>query len=298
MSKIGIIGVGSVGGAVASRLLACETANEIVLIDADAARTKAAALDLTHAAAFGHNAKIIAGNYADLRDADIVIISAGQNQKPMQTRTELVENNAAVMLDIVPKIMRSVNKNKIIIVVVSNPLDSIVMAVKNISGLPAERVIGTGTMLDSARFRSALAEHFGVSPESVDAYVLGEHGDSSLVSFDSALLGGMEIPKLPAKKKREIADYVRGAAYEIIQGRGATWDGIGGAAAVLCRAILNDENLILPVSIMREKTAYSIPRIVGRTGVVRDLVPNLAKAEQAELNASISAIAKTYQIVE
>ncbi|MDR1027310.1 MAG: NAD(P)-binding domain-containing protein [Rickettsiales bacterium] len=292
MKKIGIIGVGSVGGAIASRLVALETAREIVLIDTDGERVRAAAMDLIHAAAFGTGVKITAGKYRDLSDADVVVISAGANQKPGQTRADLIAANAGVMIDIVPKIMAAVDKRKVKIVVVSNPLDSIVMAVRKLSGLPPERVIGTGTMLDTARLRAMLGEVFDISPASVGDFVLGEHGDSSFVYLTGAL-------KISATNKNKITLAVRNAAYEIIKGRGATWDGIAAAATDLIRAILNDERRVLPVSIVDKRgVAYSLPRVVSAAGATETMAPDFTAADRAALSASINAIKKTYRTIE
>ncbi|MDR3208766.1 MAG: NAD(P)-binding domain-containing protein [Rickettsiales bacterium] len=297
MVKIGIIGAGSVGGAIASRIVADNLGRELVLIDTDAPRVRAAALDLSHAAAFGRGMKITAGKYENLGDADIVIISAGANQKTGQSRTELVERNAMVMLDVVPKIMSAADRKKIILIVVSNPLDSMVMAAQKISNLPAGRVIGTGTMLDTARLRHELSRRFNVSASAVDAYVLGEHGDSSVVNWTSARIGGLP-PEVADKRKREIEKRVRGAAMDIILGRGATWDGIAAAAADLVRCIANDERRILPVSIVDRRVAYSMPRIVGAGGVSATIMPAMDGSERAALRASIDAIKKNYEIVK
>jgi len=170
------------------------------------------------------------------------------------------------------------------------------MLVQKISGLPAARVIGTGTMLDSARLRAELAEHFGVSPGAVDACVLGEHGDSSVVNWTSASIGGGKID-LPAKARGEIERRVKGAAMEIIKGRGATWDGIAAATTDLIRAIGNDERRVLPVSITDGKTAYSMPRIVGRLGVIATLSPEMNATERKGLADSIKAIQKVYKTI-
>jgi L-lactate dehydrogenase len=295
--KIGIIGVGSVGGAIASRMVTENPARELVLIDKDAPRVKSAAADLTHAAAFGSGMKITVGKYGDLADANIAIIAAGANQKIGQSRTELVESNAAVMLDVVPKIMTAADKKKIILIVVSNPLDPMVMAVRKISGLPAGRVIGTGTMLDTARLRSELSRQFDVSPAAVGAYVLGEHGDTSIINWSGANIGGAPMPPMTDKKKKEIEGRVRGAAMEIIKGRGATWDGIAAATADLARCVINDERRVLPVSVADGKAAYSMPRVVGANGARETIAPAMDAAESAALRASIDAIRKTYEII-
>jgi len=295
--KIGIIGVGSVGGAIASRIVAEESASELVLFDTDKKRLRSAVLDLDHAAAFGGGVEISTG-YPAMKGADMVIISAGANQRIGESRSELVLKNAEVMRDVVPKIMAHADKKKIILIVVSNPLDSIVMTAQKISGLAPGRVIGTGTMLDSARFRAELSRRFKVSPKSVSSYVLGEHGDSAVLNWTSANIGGLPIQGVTAKEKTEIEGRVRGAAMEIIQGRGATWDGIAAATCALVRAIDNDERRILPVSIIEKGVAYSLPRIVGREGVAATLPPVISADEKKALATSIKTIQKTYKAIK
>lgn len=297
--KIGIVGVGSVGGAIASCIVMDGIARELAIIDVDKKRLNAAALDLGHAATFGRGTKIISGGYGAIAGADIVIISAGANQKIGQSRTELVEQNAAVMIDVVPKIMSVADSARVILIVVSNPLDAMATAVQKLSGLPAARVIGTGTMLDSARVRYELARRLDVSPQSVDAYVSGEHGDTSVINWDSISIDGIPLAEFSARKtitaktRADIERQVRGAAMEIIKGRGATWDGIAAATLDLVRCIDRDERRILPVSIVdaKSRVAYSIPRIVGCDGVI-------ASFPQADISESIRAIKKTYEIIE
>ena len=299
--KIGIIGTGSVGGAIATTIVPLELVGEIVLIDTDAKRLRSAEADLSHAAAFGRGVKIVAGKYSYLKDADIVIIAAGANQKIGESRTNLAARNAAVMHDVVPKIMKAADRKKIIIIVVSNPLDTMTMIAQKISGLPFGRVIGTGTMLDSARLRAEIARHFDISPQAVDAYVLGEHGDSAVLNWTSAKIGGLSLSDFAnqtrtawtAKIKSEIERRVKASAMEIIQGRGATWDGIAAATTDLIRAIDNDERRVLPVSVTDGKCAFSMPHIVGRHGAGPTLCPPMDAFERRALAESVKAIRKT-----
>jgi len=305
--KVSIIGIGSVGSAVATAVKNTGIAHEIVLFDVDGVRARAAAEDLGHAAAFSYDVKITAANnYRAIRGSEIVIISAGANQKPGETRMDLLHKNAMVISDIVPRVMQYVDAKNVKLVIVTNPLDVMVMLAQKISKLPAARVIGTGTMLDSARLRVILSRNLGVSPQSVNAYVLGEHGDSSVVAWQSATIGAISLndfckqTKMPLTEntRATIEHRVKTAAYEIIRGRGATWDGIAGAVADLIRCIANDENRILTVStvdgIGTKAVAISMPRIVGNMGVRQTLVPQMDKTESANLRRSANIIRKNF----
>lgn len=308
--KIAIIGVGSVGSAVATAVQNTGLAHEIVLFDRDGVRARAAAEDLGHAGAFSYDIKITAASsYRVIRGSEIVIIAAGANQKPGETRTDLLNKNAAVIEDIIPRVMANVDTKKVKIIVVTNPLDVMVMLAQKLSKLPAGRVIGTGTMLDSARLRVILSRHLGVSTRSINAYVLGEHGDSSVINWESASIGAIALDdfckqtkiSLPQTTRKTIEHRVRSAAYEIIRGRGATWDGIGGAVADLLHAIINDEKRILTTSIVegvgKNAVAISMPRIVGENGVMASLHTKLSKAESAALRQSAKIIRKNFDLI-
>ena len=305
--KIAIIGIGSVGSAVATAVKNTGLAHEIVLYDTDGVRARAAAEDLGHAAAFSYDIKITAAsNYRAIRGSEIVIISAGANQKPGETRMDLLHKNAAVIRDIVPRVMANVDNKNVKLVIVTNPLDVMVMLAQRLSKLPAARVIGTGTMLDSARLRVILSRTLSVSPQSVNAYVLGEHGDSSIVAWNCATIGAISLndfckqTKTPmtANTRATIEHRVHTAAYEIIRGRGATWDGIAGAVADLVRSIVNDENRILTVSTVdgvgTKTVAMSMPRIVGANGATKTLVPQMDKNESSGLRRSGNIIRKNF----
>jgi L-lactate dehydrogenase len=303
--KVAIIGLGSVGSAVATAIKNTGLVHEMVLFDRDGVRSRAAAMDLGHAAAFSFDVKITAANsYREIRGSEIVIIAAGANQKPGQTRTDLLDANANVIRDIIPRVMANTDPKRVKIIIVTNPLDVMVMLAHDLSGLPASRVIGTGTMLDSARLRTILARQFDVSPMSINAYVLGEHGDSSVVNWESATIGAIPLNDfcratkiaLPQTTRRTIEHRVQTAAYEIIQGRGATWDGIGAAVNDLLRCIINDEKRILTVSTCAPKTnlSMSLPTIVGADGVIQVLMPKLSVDESNALRASARIIKKNY----
>lgn len=308
--KITIIGLGSVGSAVATAVANTGLAHEIVLFDRDGVRARAAAEDLGHAAAFSYDIKISAVNtYRAIRGSEIVIIAAGANQKPGQTRTDLLRANTDVINDIVPRVMANVDAKTVKLIIVTNPLDVMVMVAQKLSKLPASRVIGTGTMLDSARLRTILARQLSVSTQSINAYVLGEHGDSCMINWSSACIGGIDLNSfcrqtkisLPTTTRRTIEHRVHNAAYEIIQGRGATWDGIAGAVSDLVRCITNDERRILTVSTVDgigDKTlAMSLPRIVGGNGVIATLMPKMDASESAALRRSGKIIRKNYDSI-
>lgn len=308
--KISIIGIGSVGSAVATAVANTGLAHEIVLFDRDGIRARAAAEDLGHAAAFSYDIKITAVNtYRAIRGSEIVIISAGANQKPGQTRTDLLHANAAVISDIVPRVMANVDAKNVKLIIVTNPLDVMVMLAREISKLPASRVIGTGTMLDSARLRTILSRQLSVSTQSINAYVLGEHGDSSMIVWSSACIGGIDLTSfcrqtkisLPQTTRKTIEHRVHNAAYEIIQGRGATWDGIAGAVADLVRCIVNDERRILTVSTVGgvgdRSVSMSLPRIVGRDGIIATLTPKMSAPESAALRNSGRIIRKNFDLL-
>lgn len=308
--KISIIGIGSVGSAVATAVANTGLAHEIVLFDRNGIRARAAAEDLGHAAAFSYDIKITAvSNYRAIRGSEIVIIAAGANQKPGQTRTDLLHANASVINDIVPRVMANVDAKNVKLIIVTNPLDVMVMLAQKLSKLPASRVIGTGTMLDSARLRTILSRQLSVSPQSINAYVLGEHGDSSMIAWSSACVGGIDLASfcrqtkisLPQTTRKTIEHRVHNAAYEIIQGRGATWDGIAGAVADLVRCIVNDEHRILTVSTVDglgdKALSMSMPRIVGRCGVVATLSPKMDAPESTALRRSARIIRKNFDLL-
>ena len=308
--KIAIIGVGSVGSAVATAVKNTGLAHEIVLFDRDGVRARAAAEDLGHASAFSYVIKITAvSTYRAIKGSDIVIIAAGANQKPGETRTDLLQKNASVIEDIIPRVMANVDSKRVKIIIVTNPLDVMVMLAQKLSKLPACRVIGTGTMLDSARLKIILSRQLGVSTRSINSYVLGEHGDSSVVNWTSISVGGIDLDdfckqakiSLPQTTRKTIEHRVKNAAYEIIQGRGATWDGIGAAVADLLHAIVNDEKRILTTSVVdgigKDAVAMSMPRVIGENGVIMNLRTKTSKDEAANLRKSAKIIRKNFDLL-
>ena len=308
--KIAIIGVGSVGSAVATAVKNTGLAHEIVLFDRDGIRARAAAEDLGHASAFSYDIKITAvSTYRPIKNSDVVIVAAGANQKPGETRMDLLHKNAEVISDIIPRVMANVDNKNVKIIIVTNPLDVMVMLAQKLSKLPANRVIGTGTMLDSARLKIILSRQLGVSTRSISSYVLGEHGDSSVVNWSSVYVGGIALDdfckqakiSLPQTTRNTIEHRVKNAAYEIIQGRGATWDGIGAAVADLLYAIVHDEKRILTTSIVdgvgKNAVAMSLPRIIGVNGVSMNLRPKMNAAESNALRKSAKIIRKNFDLL-
>jgi L-lactate dehydrogenase len=300
--KVGIVGTGMVGGAAANALVMRGAASEIVLVDQDSARARAEAEDILHAVPFAHITRVRAGAYADLAGSGAVILAAGVSQRPGETRLELLERNAAVFGEIVPQVLAAAPDA--ILLVATNPVDVMTQIATRIAGLAPERVIGSGTILDTARFRALLGGWLQVSPKSVHAYVLGEHGDSEVLCWSAADVGGILVEDLARQIGRplddagraEIDQGVRRAAYRIIAGKGATWYGIAGGLVRIVQSIGGDENSALTVSIVTEgiegvgPVALSLPRIVGRAGVVRTLRPSLREEEHAALAQSARVI--------
>lgn len=302
--KIGIVGTGMVGSAAAYAMALLGVGTEIVLVDANAALARAQAQDIAHATPFATTVAIRAGEYPDLKGAAVVIIAAGVSQKPGESRLALLERNVAVFRSVISGVMQAAPEA--ILLIATNPLDVMTFAAQRISGLPPERVVGSGTILDTARFRSLLGDHLGIAPNSVHAYVLGEHGDSEVPIWSSAMAGSVPIVSfakqigrpLDEAARTHIADQVRSAAYTIIEGKGATWYGIGAGLARIVRSIIDDERTVLSVSQVSgeiegvKDIALSLPRIIGRDGIVATLMPDLNEAERAALKRSAEVISE------
>jgi len=303
--KVGIIGAGMVGSAAAYALALSGTASEIVLVDRSGPLARAQAEDISHAVPFASSTTVSQGSYAELSGAAIVILAAGVSQKPGEERLSLLARNAAVFAEVLAEVGRAAPGA--ILLVASNPVDIMTHVATRLSGLPPARVIGSGTILDTARFRSLLGRHLGISPQSVHAYVLGEHGDSEVLAWSAARAGALPIREAGAQLGAaitpsvvaEIDEGVRRAAYRIIEGKGATWYGIGAGLARIVRAIAHDEAAVLSVSTLTPEVAgvagatLSIPRVLGREGVQADLMPTLDPEERAALARSATMLAET-----
>jgi len=302
--KIGIVGTGMVGSAAGYAMALMGVGTQIVLVDADAALARAQAQDIAHAVPFATTVVIRAGDYADLGDAAVVIIAAGVSQKPGEDRLALLERNVEVFRSVIGGVMEAAPDA--ILLIATNPVDVMTFAARQISGLPPERVIGSGTILDTARLRSLLGDHLGIAPNSVHAYVLGEHGDSEVAVWSSAMAGSVPIVSfaeqigrpLDQATRTRIAEEVRGAAYTIIEGKGATWYGIGAGLARIVQSITDDERTVLSVSQVNADiegivdVPLSLPRIVGRKGIIATLMPELDEAERAALKHSATVISE------
>ncbi|HUN65128.1 MAG TPA: L-lactate dehydrogenase [Bacteroidota bacterium] len=299
--KIGIVGSGMVGATAAYAVMLRKAASEIVLVDANPARARAEAEDIRHAVPFADATDIAAGTYEDFRDATVIVIAAGASQKPGETRLMLMERNAAILEEIVAHIAR-VNPAAILLVA-TNPVDIITHLATRLAerhGIPASRVIGTGTTLDTARFRSLLGRQVGVDPQNVHAYVIGEHGDSEVLTWSNIDIGGLPLDafvrfrNIPfdEKVRRSIDDGVRTAAYSIIAGKGSTYYGIGGAIAKLVDVINRDNRAVLTVSTrtadvegVRDVT-LSFPHLIGGKGDLGILPIPLSPEEKNLLRQS------------
>lgn len=307
--KVVIIGAGIVGSTFAYALQIHGTARDIVLIDRNKKRAEAEALDLAHGTFFTPPVDVRAGDYGDCAGADVVVICAGAKQKPGQSRTDLVGTNIGICKSIIENVVAQTRDA--ILLIVTNPVDVLTYAALKFSGLPKRRVIGSGTVLDSARFRYLLSRHCQVDPHNVHAYVLGEHGDSEVVAWSITNIAGVTLSdycrncprNCPSFEREKIADQVRNSAYHIIEAKGATNFAVGLALVRITTAILRDENSVLTVSTLMNgeyginDVCLSVSTTLNGDGVGRVLSPNLDKAELDALRSSASVIKKVQQQV-
>ncbi len=298
--KIGIVGCGFVGSSGAFAIALEGKANELVLVDLNTGLAKAHAEDILHATPFSEPIRVAAGEYPMLKGAHMVVLACGVGQKPGETRLQLLERNARVFENVVPRILEHAPDT--ILLVVSNPVDIMTQVVTKISGLPSQRVIGSGTILDTARFRTLLADHLNIAPHSVHAYVLGEHGDSEVLAWSSGKVGGVPVEEFAAQIGRPITDEiktsiddgVRHAAYRIIEGKGATYYGIGAGIARIARAIGDDEGAVLTLSNVDgyEDISLSLPRVLKAQGIETTIQPVLSNEEAKALKNSAEILKK------
>ena len=288
--KIGIVGAGNVGSTAAYAMTMHGVGSEIVLVDRNADLAVAQAHDILDSTPWTHPIRVRAGVAADLDGAGIVVLAAGAAQKPGESRLDLLSRNADIFAEIVPSVLAAAPNT--IFLVASNPVDIMTRIVTVLAarhGIPPERVIGSGTILNSARFRTLLAEHLGISPAYIDARVLGEHGDSEVLHWSGAVVGDLSAADAARQMGRELAEAdrsridtaVRRAAYAIIQGKGATWFGVGAGLARMAQVIQGDERALITCSMFTAEchgvrdVALSLPRVLGASGVVRTFMPNL-----------------------
>lgn len=300
--KVAIVGCGFVGSSSAFALMQSGLFTEMVLIDVDRDRAEGEALDISHGLPFARPMNIYAGDYDDAADAAVTVITAGANQKPGETRLDLVKKNVAIFKTIIPEI--AARDYQGIVLVVSNPVDVLTYATIKLSGLPLGRVLGSGTVLDTARFKYALGQHLGVDPRTVHARIVGEHGDSEIAVWSTANVGGVPINSFCELRgfydheasMRRIAEGVKNSAYEIIEKKNATYYGIAMTVRRLCEAIVRDEKSVLPVSNLMQgdygldDVVLSMPAIIGRGGIEQKVPISLSDEEQRKLEESAAAL--------
>jgi L-lactate dehydrogenase len=303
--KIGIVGCGMVGATSAYALVMSGVGREIVLVDLNRARAEAEANDIYHAVPFAHPLTIRAGDYPDLAGASVVVIAGGVAQKPGETRLQLLQRNADVFRQIIPAVLRSAPEA--VLLVVTNPVDIMTHLAAHFAaefGVPPTRVIGSGTTLDTARFRTLLGRHFDVDPQHVHAYVLGEHGDSEVLAWSQAAIAGLELDQfakvhgkpLTASRRQAIDENVRRAAYHIIAGKGATYYGIGSAVARIVDVLLHDQRAILTICTRLvgvpgcDGVTLALPHLVGGQGALATIPLSLNANEAKALRRSAGIV--------
>jgi len=301
--KVAIVGTGNVGSSFAFALMQSGLAREIVLIDKNEKRTQGECMDLNHGVSFVQPAKISAAGFDGCKDSDIVVVTAGANQVPGQSRIELTRANTDIFKQIIPQIIKFASEA--ILVIVTNPVDILTYVTLKISGFAQGKVLGSGTVLDTSRLRYLISEHCKVDPRNVHAYIIGEHGDTELPVWSNADIGGMLLTKYcPVcdkgcenhKELNEIFMEVKNAAYKIIEAKQATYYAVALALVRITEAILRDENSILPVSTLINDyygisdVCLSIPSLVNRKGVEKYLTIELSPEEQALLKHSAATL--------
>jgi L-lactate dehydrogenase len=305
-----VVGAGNVGATFAYTILLKGLVSEIVLIDIDRKRAEGEAMDLSHAAPLSHPVRIWAGDYDDCANADVVVVTAGTAQREGESRLDLVKRNASIFQGIIPQIV-SCNDSGILLVA-TNPVDVLSYVAWKMSGWPWQRVIGSGTTLDTARFRYLLGEHLGIDSRNVHAYVIAEHGDSEVPVWSLANVAGMQLDEfchcegcvVSDEVRKDIARQVRDAAYEIIQRKGATYYAVSAGLTRIVESILQDQHSVLSVSSLMpgsygiEDVYLSLPAIIGRQGVERMLHLPLNEAETEALHRSAALLREILDSLE
>jgi L-lactate dehydrogenase len=309
--KIAIIGAGNVGSTFAFSLMISGLAREIVLVDKNESLAIGECMDLNHGLSFAHPTKIYAAGFEGCEDADIVVITAGANQKPNETRTDLVQKNVAIFKDIVPAVAKYAKDA--ILLVVTNPVDILTYVTLKLSGFPSNRVIGSGTVLDTARLKYMISNYSKVDPNNIHAYIIGEHGDTELPVWSNATIGGMDIETYCSEyaqqgnaknELKEIFQKVKNSAYEIIKLKGATNYSIALSLVKITRAIIRNENSILPVSTLIadyygiSDVCISIPAIVNLNGVEQYVKIDLSDEEQELFKHSADTLKKFIKSID
>lgn len=299
-NKVSIIGAGFVGSATTLAVADSGLASHIVLVDINKQKAHGEALDIAHGAAFMKPVEIQAGDYKDTKDSDIVIITAGANQKPGETRLDLIDKNLKIFKQMIPQIVRY-SPNSILLVV-ANPVDILTYFTYKLSGFPATRVIGSGTVLDSSRLKYNIAKIFDIDAKSVHGYIIGEHGDSEFPVWSALSIGPLSIEEYCKREnveinelKETVTNNVKNAAYEIINSKGYTNYAIGMAVRRIVEAILRDEKTILTISTYNpiSDVYYSVPNIVGRNGQIMKICPEFNEDELNKLEDSKKILKET-----
>ena len=300
--KAVMVGCGFVGSASVFALMQSGLFSEIAMIDADMDKAEGEAMDISHGIPFAKHMRVYPGNYDDVRDAGIVIVTAGANQKPDETRLDLVHKNVGIFKSIIPEIASRDFKG--ILLIVANPVDILTAVAQKFSGLPENRVIGSGTVLDTGRLKTRLSDHLGVDSRSIHAFIIGEHGDSEIAAFSSANVSGIPLNDFCEMRghyshdesEKNIAEEVKNAAYEIIQRKRATYFGVAMAVKRICECIVRDEKSILPVSTMMhgeqgiDGVVLSMPCIVGSDGIETQVPIKLDEDELKRLRESANIL--------
>ncbi|WP_070110308.1 L-lactate dehydrogenase [Clostridium acetireducens] len=309
-TKISVVGAGSVGATTAYALMLSGVATELVLVDVNKAKTEGEAMDLSHGADFVKPVNVISGDYKDTEGSDIVVITAGLAQKPGETRLQLVNKNINIFKSIIPEVVKY-NKDAILLVV-SNPVDVLSYVTYKLSGFPKERVIGSGTVLDTSRLKYEIGKRYDVDPRNVNTYIMGEHGDSEIATWSVTNIQNIKIDEYAKKEnlpyddtfRTEVYENVKNAAYEVINRKGATFYAIALAVTRIVEAILGDEQTILPVSTLVENyygindVYLGLPCVVGGNGVEKALDISLSDDEVEKLVKSADTLKETLNNAE
>ncbi len=304
MAKVSVLGTGMVGASFAYKLLGTGLASDMLLVDVNARRAEGEAMDLQHAMPFDKPCNIRSGGYADLTGSDIVVISAGVAQKPGESRLDLVKRNAAIFRDMIPQVVQAAPEA--ILVIATNPVDIMTEATIRYSGLQPGRVVGSGTILDTARFRYLLGSYYEVDPRSVHAYIIGEHGDSEVAAFSTATIAGIPLAEISRQQDRpysqsdmdSLFEQVRQAAYHIIERKGATFYAIASGLVRIVEAILRGQNTVFSLSNRMtgqygvSDVCLSLPAVLNREGISHFLKLPLNQAEEAGFVKSAGLLKK------
>lgn len=307
-TKITILGAGNVGATVAYTFAVAGTCSDVVLVDINKAKAKGEAMDIRQGVSFGQNVEVFDGSYEDAKDSDIVVVTLGLARKPGQTRLDLAQANVNIIKEVMPQIARFAPDA--IYVVVSNPVDVLTYTILKCTDLSPKQVIGSGTALDTSRLRSSIADHVGLSPNSIHAYVFGEHGDSSFIPWSLTNIAGIPMEEYCADQnhadidEEEIIEEVRKAGAEVIKRKGATFYAIAMSVNKICDSILRDANNIITVSTLINDrygvndVCLSLPCVIGSNGIEREVSPKLTDEEIVKLQESAKALRSVIDQIE